>query len=152
MVTFESPPGWDFVPDLPSAGGVPCLRGLQTRPADGGELCEAVLVERRGTRNVAGQVCIECHEVEKMVAISTDKAAVNPTNVMGRTKRLAEIYAVAGVADRTGSDAGQDQIRDDALRERAGSNGRSSRVLGEQIAKGGPVTPVTQRDITRFSS
>ena len=51
--------------------------------------CEATLVNVDGSRNVA-DMCIK-HNAEMMVMISTDKA-VNPTNIMGCTKRLAEIY------------------------------------------------------------
>lgn len=51
--------------------------------------CEAVAVNVRGSRNVADK-CVE-YGIEKMVMVSTDKA-VNPTNIMGCTKRLAEIY------------------------------------------------------------
>lgn len=51
--------------------------------------CEAVLVNATGSRNVADKR-IE-YDVEMMVMVSADKA-VNPTNIMGCTKRLAEIY------------------------------------------------------------
>lgn len=109
--------------------------------------CEAVLVNVNGTKNVADK-CIE-YNVEKMVMISTDKA-VNPTNIMGCSKRLAEIYVQSlGVALQQGAMKGNTQFVTTRFGNVLGSNGSVIPRFREQIEKGGPVT-VTHPDITRF--
>ncbi len=109
--------------------------------------CEAVLVNVAGSRNVADK-CIE-YDVEKMVMISTDKA-VNPTNIMGCTKRLAEIYVQAlGLAIEQGKHQGRTKFVTTRFGNVLGSNGSVIPRFREQIAKGGPIT-VTHPEITRF--
>lgn len=109
--------------------------------------CEAVLVNVAGSRNVADK-CIE-YDVEKMVMISTDKA-VNPTNIMGCTKRLAEIYVQSlGLSIEQGRTQGKTRFVTTRFGNVLGSNGSVIPRFREQIAKGGPVT-VTHPDITRF--
>ena len=109
--------------------------------------CEAVLVNVAGTRNVADK-CIE-YDVEKMVMISTDKA-VNPTNIMGCTKRLAEIYVQSlGLSIEQGVTKGKTKFVTTRFGNVLGSNGSVIPRFREQIAKGGPVT-VTHPEITRF--
>lgn len=109
--------------------------------------CEAVRVNVAGSRNVADK-CIE-YDVEKMVMISTDKA-VNPTNIMGCTKRLAEIYVQSlGLAIERGEVKGRTRFVTTRFGNVLGSNGSVIPRFREQIAKGGPVT-VTHPEITRF--
>ena len=109
--------------------------------------CEAVLVNVYGSKNVADK-CLE-YDVEKMVMISTDKA-VNPTNIMGCTKRLAEIYVQSlGLAIDKGERQGKTKFVTTRFGNVLGSNGSVIPRFREQIAKGGPVT-VTHPDINRF--
>lgn len=109
--------------------------------------CEAVLVNVAGSRNVADK-CIE-YDVQKMVMVSTDKA-VNPTNIMGCTKRLAEIYVQSmGLAIEQGRKTGKTKFVTTRFGNVLGSNGSVIPRFREQIAKGGPVT-VTHPEITRF--
>ncbi|MEE0804266.1 MAG: nucleoside-diphosphate sugar epimerase/dehydratase [Prevotellamassilia sp.] len=109
--------------------------------------CEAVLVNVYGSRNVA-DYCLK-YDVEKMVMVSTDKA-VNPTNIMGCTKRLAEIYVQSlGLSMEQGKTPGKTKFVTTRFGNVLGSNGSVIPRFREQIAKGGPIT-VTHPEITRF--
>lgn len=109
--------------------------------------CEAVMANVLGTRNVA-DLAVE-YGVERMIMVSTDKA-VNPTNIMGASKRLAEIYIQSlGLAIATGKVEGVTRFITTRFGNVLGSNGSVIPRFREQIEKGGPVT-VTHPEIIRY--
>ena len=109
--------------------------------------CEAVFANVCGSRSVADK-CVE-YGVDMMVMISTDKA-VNPTNIMGCSKRLAEINVQSqGLAIEQGKVKGHTKFVTTRFGNVLGSNGSVIPRFREQIRNGGPVT-VTHPEITRF--
>ncbi|PKQ64542.1 polysaccharide biosynthesis protein [Labilibaculum filiforme] len=102
---------------------------------------EAIKTNVFGTKNIA-DLSLE-YGVERFVMVSTDKA-VNPTNVMGASKRIAEIYTQS-----MNFPGGQTHFITTRFGNVLGSNGSVIPRFKAQIQKGGPLT-VTHPDITRY--
>ncbi|MBK0022459.1 polysaccharide biosynthesis protein [Brucella pseudogrignonensis] len=150
----------DVIPVLGTVANQQCVeKAIRIHAADTVYHCAAYkhvpLVEQNplvgiynnvfGTLNVAA-AAFET-DVERMVLISSDKA-VRPTNVMGATKRWAElvVYYYGTLAEKAGRNKTFYSVRFGNV---LGSNGSVVPLFREQIANGGPVT-LTHEDMTRY--
>ena len=107
---------------------------------------EAVLANVLGTKNMADMAVK--YDVERFVMISTDKA-VNPTNIMGASKRIAEIYVQSLFKSLQKTNPDCTKFITTRFGNVLGSNGSVIPYFQKQIAAGGPVT-VTHPDIIRY--
>jgi len=105
-----------------------------------GNPIEAVKNNIFGTKNLIDKAAL--HKVKSVVTISTDKA-VNPTSVMGATKRIAEFLTInKNISSTT-------KFRTVRFGNVLGSNGSVITIFEDQLKQGGPLT-VTHKDIKRF--
>lgn len=109
--------------------------------------CESIQNNVLGTKILA-DLSVK-YGVRRFVMVSTDKA-VNPTNVMGCSKRICEVYVQSlNKAERDGVVKGQTQFITTRFGNVLGSNGSVTPIFERQIKAGGPVT-VTDPDIIRY--
>ncbi|MEH6682580.1 MAG: nucleoside-diphosphate sugar epimerase/dehydratase [Sediminicola sp.] len=101
---------------------------------------EAIKINVAGTKAIA-DLSIQ-YNVDKFIFVSTDKA-VNPTNVMGATKRIAEMYISCAQHE------GKTKFITTRFGNVLGSNGSVIPLFKKQIEKGGPLT-VTHKEVTRY--
>lgn len=101
---------------------------------------EAIKINVAGTKNMVDLSI--AYSVDKFVFVSTDKA-VNPTNIMGATKRIAEMYISAAEQEK------KTKFITTRFGNVLGSNGSVIPLFKKQIDKGGPLT-VTHKEITRY--
>lgn len=107
---------------------------------------QAILTNVLGTKNIA-DLSVKYH-IERFIMVSTDKA-VNPTNVMGASKRIAEIYVQSLYLKLTKEDKHCPKFITTRFGNVLGSNGSVVPYFKKQIAQGGPIT-VTHPDIIRY--
>ena len=108
---------------------------------------EAVFVNVKGTKNVADLSA--AHQVDSFVLVSTDKA-VNPSNVMGASKRIAEKYVQSlHLQQKESNSEKKTKFITTRFGNVLGSNGSVVPLFTSQIAKGGPIT-ITHPEIIRY--
>ncbi len=108
---------------------------------------QAIQTNIKGTKNLADLACK--YQVKKFVMVSTDKA-VNPSNVMGASKRIAEKYVQSlFLKNQRENVQGGTKFITTRFGNVLGSNGSVVPLFTKQIAEGGPVT-ITHQDIIRY--
>lgn len=108
---------------------------------------QAIFTNIKGTKNLADLACL--YKVKKFVMVSTDKA-VNPSNVMGASKRIAEKYVQSlQLKDLSEKGSAATKFITTRFGNVLGSNGSVVPLFTKQIAAGGPLT-ITHKDIIRY--
>jgi FlaA1/EpsC-like NDP-sugar epimerase len=107
---------------------------------------QAIFVNVKGTKNLA-DLSLK-YSVDKFVMVSTDKA-VNPSNVMGASKRIAEKYVQSLYFNELKKNAQTTKFITTRFGNVLGSNGSVVPLFSKQIAEGGPIT-ITHQDIIRY--